>query len=76
MGLPLVSSRELLAAPKRAGFVPHFGSGSHATLKRPRPDGGHTVVVVVLGKKEIPRPTLKSILAQAGLGEAEFRQLL
>lgn len=76
MGLPLISSRELEAALRRAGFTLHSGVGSHAVMKKPRPGGGLWVVTIVQGKKEIPRPTLKSILTQAGLSEAQFRALL
>ena len=36
------------------------------------PDGTVRVAIVVLGKKEIPRGTLDSILSQAGASLEEF----
>lgn len=71
MALPLVSSDKVLAALARAGFTVEHISGSHAALKRDT-----RVTVVVLGKKEIPRGTLKNILKLAGISEAEFRAFL
>ncbi len=46
------------------------------SMWRPRPDGGKDVTSVVLGKKEIPRGTLKGILELARVTHAEFTAAL
>lgn len=71
--LPLVSSAQLVAALHRLKFVDGPAKGSsHASMWRPRPDGGKDVTTVVLGKKEIPRGTLKGILELARVTQSEF----
>jgi predicted RNA binding protein YcfA (HicA-like mRNA interferase family) len=40
------------------------------------PDGSKRVAIVVLGKRQVPRGTLDSILKQAGLSAEEFEALL
>jgi predicted RNA binding protein YcfA (HicA-like mRNA interferase family) len=71
--LPLCSSEQVVAALKRLGFqrTQKTKGSSHQPYWRARENRKY-VVVVVLGKKEIPRGTLKAILIQAGLSEAEF----
>ena len=65
----------MLAALRRAGFEEGHTKGAHRTMVKT--DHGHTwVTVVVLGKREIPRGTLRSIIEKAGLTEDEFRNLL
>lgn len=73
MTLPLISSDQLCTALRRAGFEPALRStrGSHQTWSR-----GDTIVVVVLGRREIPRGTLKSVLRQAGWTEETLRRYL
>lgn len=72
----LFSSSKVTAALRRAGFEQARKSkGSHATFVRPRPDGGHDVTVVPLGKKEIPKGTLDRILQLAGISYEEFLDL-
>jgi hypothetical protein len=41
-------------------------------MTRRRPDGGTDVAIVLLGKKEVPRSVLRSILAQGRLTLDEF----
>lgn len=76
--LPLLSSRQITAALKRAGFVPQAKSkGSHQTWRRPGPPGKPSyVVVVVLGRREVSRGVLKSIIAQSGYSEEEFLEFI
>ena len=70
--LPLCSSRQVVSALKRLGFKRgKAGKGSHQSYVR-----GSAVVIVIEGKKEIPRGTLKSILQQAGVSEEEFLRAL
>jgi hypothetical protein len=45
-------------------------------MKRARAGGGYDTTLVVLGKSEIPRGTLKSIISLAGLSDEEFLTLL
>lgn len=71
--LPLLSSREIVNALKRGGFAPARKSkGSHQAFSRQREGVGTDVTVVPLGKKEIPRGTLKSILRLANVEVDEF----
>lgn len=77
MRLPMLSSRELIAALRRAGFedAPRRGKGSHRALMRRDPDG-RVRLVIVPERRELPRGTLHAILQQAGLTPDELRQLL
>ena len=73
MKLPLCSSAQVCAALERLGFIPRKTSkGSHRSYCGIMPDGTVRVAIVVLGKKEIPRGTLDSILNQAGVSLEEF----
>jgi predicted RNA binding protein YcfA (HicA-like mRNA interferase family) len=55
------------------GFVRVRQSGSHIILRREMP-GADSATVPVPNKREIPKGTLKSIIALSGLDEAEFRR--
>ena len=75
--LPIYSSDEIVKVLLKCGFEIDRTKGSHQTLKRPKKDEkGTDVVVVPIGKKEIPRGTFKSILNQANLELEEFQELL
>jgi predicted RNA binding protein YcfA (HicA-like mRNA interferase family) len=65
MALP--SSNEVVKALAKDGFQPRGKSrrGSHQVFRKESPDGARNVVVP-LGKKEIPRGTLRSMIRQAG----------
>jgi predicted RNA binding protein YcfA (HicA-like mRNA interferase family) len=70
---PLCSSAQVCAALERLGFVPRKTSkGSHRSYGKPMPNGIVRVVIVVLGKREIPRWTLENILDQAGISVETF----
>ena len=72
--LPRTNGREVLRILLKAGFYIHHQSGSHARLfhnKRPE-----LRVTIPIHKKDMPEKTLKSILKQADITEAEFRRLL
>jgi predicted RNA binding protein YcfA (HicA-like mRNA interferase family) len=66
----LYSSREILAALEREGFVFVSQRGSHVKYRK----SGSPVrtVIVPAGRKEIPRGTFRSILRQSGLDEDAF----
>lgn len=72
----LLSSDKLVAALIKDGFHPRGKSrrGSHQVFRKELPEGAKNVVVP-LGKKEIPRGTLRSILRQAGLTERQLADL-
>ena len=74
MALP--SSNKLVAALIKDGFHPRGKSrrGSHQVFRKELPEGNRNVVVP-LGKKEIPRGTLRSIIRQAGLTERQLADL-
>jgi predicted RNA binding protein YcfA (HicA-like mRNA interferase family) len=55
------------------GFVHVSTKGSHAKVAHP---DGRVAVVPMHGGRDIPQGTLGSILRQAGLTVAEFREFL
>lgn len=62
---------------ERHGFRPRPKKrGSHLTFVRTTDAGETIVVVVVQGKREIPRGTLKAILAQARISHEDFLKTL
>lgn len=70
MGGPTYSGRQVLKRRCRAGFQEVSRRGSHVKLKDV---GGRTVIVP--DHKEIARGTMRSVLRQAALTEAEFERL-
>ena len=64
-------AREVLTKLQRAGFEVKRQSGSHAVLRHL--DGRQTYVSIHTG--DVPIGTLQSILKQAGLTLAEFKNL-
>jgi len=75
--LPSLSSRQIIQALSRAGFVeaPHRGKGSHRAFWK-RDAAGRVRLVIVPQGKDIPRGTLLAILDQANLSRGEFLDLL
>ena len=74
--LPLVSSRQLVRALRKAGFLdaPKRGKGSHVALVKN--ENGQTRIVIVPDRATLPKGTLKAILDQAGLTKNQFMELL
>ena len=71
---PRVSGKDVVAALRRAGFIPVYFEGSHHYLE---PSEGGTLVTVPVHSNKILKPkTLKSILNQAGLNIQSFKELL
>ncbi|MBI5245282.1 MAG: type II toxin-antitoxin system HicA family toxin [Elusimicrobia bacterium] len=77
MRLPSLSSKRIIRALRRAGFIeaPDRGKGSHRAFFRQDTEGRVRLVIVPQGK-DIPRGTLFAILEQAGLSKEGFRKLL
>jgi predicted RNA binding protein YcfA (HicA-like mRNA interferase family) len=71
--LPTLTPRKVAAALKRAGFVEDRQHGSHLYVWHPARAVG---VSIPMHARDLPRGTLKAILAQAGLTEDEFRRFL
>lgn len=72
-----MSSAELDRALRKLGFVAGTKSrGSHRSYSRQRPDGTHDTTTIVLGKKEIAKGTLRSILSLGNVTVEEFLQAL
>ena len=70
--LPLCSSRQLIAAIERLGAFPgKKTSGSHASYHR-QTENGILTATVVLGKREIPRSVVRSILKQLQISVEDF----
>ncbi|MBE3096344.1 MAG: type II toxin-antitoxin system HicA family toxin [Planctomycetes bacterium] len=75
--LPSLSSRQIIAVLRRAGFgeAPDRGKGSHRALYR-ADASGRVRLVIVPQRKDVPRGTLLAILDQAGLSRDEFLRYL
>jgi len=71
--LPSLQPRELVAALKRAGFLEHHQTGSHLYLFHP---SKKRMTSVPMHPRDLKRGTVHAILKQAGLTEAEIRNLL
>jgi predicted RNA binding protein YcfA (HicA-like mRNA interferase family) len=72
--LPRSNGRQVLRVLLKADFYIHHQSGSHARLfHRQRPE---MRVTIPIHKKDLPEKTLRSILKQADIKEAEFIRLL
>ncbi|MQY73666.1 MAG: addiction module toxin, HicA family [Dehalococcoidia bacterium] len=76
--LPLCSSKQIIDALIKDGFQLRSKSkrGSHQVLQKKLPSGRTIVVPVVIGKKEVPRGTLSSILRLAQIDRDHFLSLL
>jgi predicted RNA binding protein YcfA (HicA-like mRNA interferase family) len=68
-----LSAAEVCKILKSNGFVQVRQSGSHIIMRRELP-GGDSATVPVPNKREIPKGTLKSIIALSGVDEALFRK--
>ena len=66
--VPMVKSRQVIAVLEDAGFVVVGQEGSHVKLT----NGTRTAIVKDAKGRDVKRGTLRSILAQAGMSEAEF----
>jgi predicted RNA binding protein YcfA (HicA-like mRNA interferase family) len=71
--LPSVRPSDVVAALKRAGFVEKRQKGSHVILVHERQ---RRMTVVALHGRDLPMPTLREVLKQAGITEDEFVKLL
>ncbi len=73
--LPVLSSRKVITALRRAGLVELTGrgKGSHHRLYHPN---DLTITVTVPHHREIKRGTLHNIIEDAGLTREEFLNLL
>ena len=66
--------RRLLRALLRAGFYIHHQSGSHAQLRHPK-NLALRVTIPIHDRFELPKPIVKVILKQAGLGSDNLKRL-
>ena len=72
--LPVLKPKAVLRALQRAGFYIHYQTGSHARLLHRT--HSERRVTLPIHTKDVPLPTLKRILQQAGLTADEFRKYL
>ena len=70
------TAREIRTALLRAGFAELRQRGSHLRLQRVEFDGGRRMVTLPMHSGDVPPGTLRAILREAGLTEAELRGLL
>ena len=71
--LPVVTSREMIGALQKAGFVIDHQTGSHVVLLRESDD---TRVVVPWHSHDLGRGLTLAIIKSAGLTREEFVELL
>jgi predicted RNA binding protein YcfA (HicA-like mRNA interferase family) len=71
--LPALNGREVLRVLQKAGFYINHQSGSHARLFHKELAGLR--VTIPIHSKDLPEKTLKSILKQADINEADFLKL-
>jgi predicted RNA binding protein YcfA (HicA-like mRNA interferase family) len=60
----------------RAGFAALRQRGSHLQLERVEPSGGRRRVTPSMHSGDVPPGTLRAILRESGLTEADLRRLL
>jgi predicted RNA binding protein YcfA (HicA-like mRNA interferase family) len=73
--LPRITGAEVVRVLRRAGWYPDHQHGSHVYLKHPAYSGLRITVAIHSGETIKPK-TLQTILKQAGMTVAEFRELL
>jgi len=73
--LPALDGRTVIRALQKSGFTVVRTSGSHVRLVHGADPSRQTTVPVHKGK-DLPRGTLRDIIAQAGLSVDEFLALL
>lgn len=71
--LPQVTAHQVVAVLHRIGFVDDRQTGSHLILRHPMT---HQRAVVPIHRGDLKPKTLRSILADAGLTNEKFHQLL
>ncbi|HEY3243579.1 MAG TPA: type II toxin-antitoxin system HicA family toxin [Phycisphaerae bacterium] len=69
--LPILRSKQVVAALERAGFVRVRQTGSHAHYRK-----GTLTVTVPMHARDLKRGTLASILRQAHMTPKELNELL
>lgn len=75
--LPLCSSNQIVAALERLGaYRGRSGKGSHAPYHRENRDGRTLTAVVVLGRREVPKGTLRGILQGLDIPLEDFLEAL
>ena len=72
--VPVVRSREVIAALRKFGFEVDHQTGSHCVLKK----AGHLylVTVPIHAGKDVKKGTLRNIIAAAGVSIEEFTAAL
>jgi predicted RNA binding protein YcfA (HicA-like mRNA interferase family) len=71
--LPILNAREIIRALERAGFEKQRQKGSHAFMRHPN---GNTTLVPLHSGRDIDRVLLQKIIADTGMSELEFIDLL
>jgi predicted RNA binding protein YcfA (HicA-like mRNA interferase family) len=71
--LPSVTAEQLVRALKRAGWREVSQQGSHLRLRH---DDHPADLVVPVHRGDVPKGMLMALIKQAGLTQAEFRELL
>lgn len=72
--LPVITSKQLVQALRKAGFVIDHQTGSHLSLSHP--DSPTRFAVIPMYNKDLRKGTLKSILRQSGMTIEQLIELL
>ena len=72
--LPVITSKQLIRALKRGGFVVDHQKGGHVYMSHP--DSPACIVPIPYHNVDIKKGTLNSILKLAGLTAEELKELL
>lgn len=71
--LPQVTSKEVIRALERLGFILRRQTGSHMIMRHPE---SHVIATVPFHNRDIKRGLLFGIIKQAGLTQQEFLEAL
>ena len=72
--LPVITSKQLIRALKKAGFIIHGQKGSHVHMKHLGPPV--RIVSVPFHNVDIKKGLLRSIIRQAGMSKEEMQKYL
>jgi predicted RNA binding protein YcfA (HicA-like mRNA interferase family) len=71
--VPILSARQVIKALAKIGYEFDHQRGSHIILRRAQPPHRR---VAIPNNKELPRGTLRAIIAEVGLSVEQFLNLL
>lgn len=73
-GLPVATSRKVIQALTKAGFIEHHTTGSHVIMRHAVDT--HRRVTVPMHNRDLKPGTLRQIIKQCGMSVEEFCEYL